>query len=132
MKDKRNILVSVYGTLRRGFGNNKLLKNSEFLGETEISGFSMYSLGGFPGIIIDKSNTKNIKIELFKVTQEELNSLDRLEGYPDFYDRMLVHTEYGDSYIYFLHSKNRYHNELPLVESGDWKLYSEKKSKVVK
>lgn len=73
----------VYGTLKKGFGNHDLLESANFIGEgfTE-SKYKMLSLGGFPGVV---DGTKEIWGELYQV--ENLNSIDTLEGYPNFYGR---------------------------------------------
>ena len=48
-----NNSVFVYGSLKTGFGNNRLLQNkgSVFVTDDVIIGFDMYSMGGFPGIV---------------------------------------------------------------------------------
>ena len=43
--------VFVYGTLKEGFGNNRLLKDSQKISEDAVEGFVMYHMGGFPGVV---------------------------------------------------------------------------------
>ena len=110
---KRDILVAVYGTLKRGHGNYKrLLTEAEFLGEERINGWDMYHLGGFPAIV---EGDGEITVETFKVNQEEFKRLDGLEGYPHFYDRKLIETSQGDAWIYFFRNKP---NRGRLIENG--------------
>lgn len=111
------LLVAVYGSLRKGFGNSGLLKDSVFLGTTDIPGFIMYSLGSFPGIMPDKD--KSIFAEVYEITEATLERLDRLEGNPTFYKRELVETPYGQAWVYVLQPQARYEN-LPVVETGEW------------
>ena len=93
-------LVFVYGSLKKGFGNNyHLQENAEYLGDfvTEPI-FTMYSLGGFPAIR-EKGRTP-ITGEVYRVGS--LSSLDRLEGHPTFYKRQEISTPYGKAWVYIL------------------------------
>lgn len=78
--------IFVYGTLKRGHGNHRLLANARFIG-TGISEpvFTMLHLGGFPGIV--RSGETAIHGELYEVDEGTLHRLDRLEGHPSFYER---------------------------------------------
>lgn len=90
--------VFVYGTLKKGHGNNRVLGNSTFLGEaiTCADGFFMYTNGGFPYVL--RNGSFFIKGELYEVTSDEvLRGLDRLEGYPSHYDRILITAKLVDS-----------------------------------
>lgn len=114
--------VAVYGTLRQGFGNHRLLKHgcAELMGRFRVKlPFYMESLGGFPGLI-PSGDRHNITVEVYQVDKETMNSLDILEGYPRFYDKKRVQVEDYDAWIYFLPE--------PLgrtvVQSGDWLDYS--------
>lgn len=105
--------VMVYGTLKRGFGNHYLLEGSQYLGDAEVNA-AMYSMGGFPAIILGGDST--IKGEVYEVDGVTLRQLDSLEGYPGWYDRELVDTPYGNAFIYTMHSAaNR-----AVVPSGVW------------
>ena len=83
--------VFVYGSLKSGFGNNRLLSDSRLIGEaiTLDEDYHMISLGGFPGVIY---GTKRIKGEVYQVNNEVFESLDRLEGNGHFYKRELTET----------------------------------------
>lgn len=71
-------IVAVYGTLKKGFGNNRVLGNSKLIGTSVIDGFKMYSVGGFPAIVNDVGS---VMVELYRVDDSVLPNLDRLEGY---------------------------------------------------
>lgn len=113
--------VAVYGTLRKGNGNNVLLSNSKFLGEGfTLPKFEMFSLGGFPGIT---GGSTSIKVEVYEVDSDTLSRLDRLEGYrgigeSNFYDREVISTPYGNAMTYTLRDGG--YNDYPRIESGDW------------
>jgi len=80
--------VFVYGTLIRGQRNNRLLSESEFLGQAELSDYAMYDLLYFPGI---KANPgSKVKGELYKVDESTLEALDKLEGDGYLYVRQKV------------------------------------------
>jgi gamma-glutamylcyclotransferase (GGCT)/AIG2-like uncharacterized protein YtfP len=78
------ILVFVYGTLKRGHGNHHWLAGAPFQGEAELPDVVLHDLGPFPmavpgeGIVIG---------ELYRIDAAALVRLDRLEGYPRLYDR---------------------------------------------
>ena len=122
----KKILVSVYGSLRKNMGNDHLLSTSKYLGEFRTKPeFSLYSLGGFPGLKIN-GNT-SVSMEVYEVTEEVAKRLDNLEGYTTggnntFYDKIPIETPYGKASVYI------YVNDIPkerIVESGDWKAFKE-------
>lgn len=113
--------VAVYGTLRKGNGNNIILTESNFLGSTKtLPKFEMFSLGGCPGI---REGDTSLKVEVYEVNQCTLERLDRLEGYrgvgqPNFYEREEVETEFGEALIYTLRD-DRFMDQA-IISSGDW------------
>jgi gamma-glutamylcyclotransferase (GGCT)/AIG2-like uncharacterized protein YtfP len=116
----KNKLVAVYGSLRKGLGNHRVLGGSTLVGKTAVSGWEMFSLGGFPGI---RSGCGDIVIEVYSVASERIaQGLDRLEGYRgaggnNFYDKEIVATEYGDAEIYTLQDG---YDGNATVDDGDW------------
>lgn len=107
------IKVAVYGSLRAGFHNHILLQSSKLIGSERISGFDMYSLGAFPAIV---QGVGDITVEMYEVNEHTFKRLDRLEGFPAFYDRMLVETSEGECWIYFQHTPPTNSK----IDSGDW------------
>lgn len=89
-------LVFVYGTLKKGNHNHHLIAKANYCGKahTTKSEYQMYHLGGFPGV------TKGDRViygEVYMVNEDVMKSLDRLEGHPSFYERILVPVGiYGD------------------------------------
>tara|TARA_R110002012_G_scaffold2179_1_gene10417 strand:- start:4317 stop:4727 length:411 start_codon:yes stop_codon:yes gene_type:complete len=82
-------LVFVYGTLKRGHGNNYLLPESSFMGPAVTQDkYSMYH-NGIPYVSKKKKKTR-IGGELYSVNKEVLKSLDLLEGHPQWYKREMV------------------------------------------
>ena len=79
-------LVFVYGTLKRGFSNNRYLAGSKFLGTARTKEkFALYS-DGLPFLIMTESISE-IHGELYQVDDLTLQILDDLEGHPDWYRR---------------------------------------------
>lgn len=111
----QEVLVAVYGSLRRGMGNHRVLErnDAQLLSTERITGFDMYSLGAYPFIC---TGSGEITIEVYAVPITGMVDLDRLEGYPSFYDRKLVDTSKGKAWIYFIDNRT---GRVP-VTSGDW------------
>ena len=109
--------VAVYGTLKQGHGNHRLLSLSKFLGITETEEeWSMLHLGGFPGLI---EGSSAVHIEVYEVNDETFSRLDMLEGYPSFYNRREIETKFGTAWVYYLDSPYNYHDR-PVIEHGCW------------
>lgn len=118
-------LCAVYGSLRSGLGNHRVIERSVRQDDGVVKGkfkmFSMYG-GGFPALTHDNTPT-DIVVEVYQVDdQAQAASLDALEGYPSFYDRELVTLEDGrECWIYFIDGNRDGFGEE--VTHGDWKLY---------
>lgn len=114
--------VFVYGTLKAGKLNHRIIEGNDFLGEDYIQGFDLFCGGGFPWIVPSEASDTLVKGEVYEVDDETLERLDRLEGYSNgytgFYDRTEVVTTEGKTVlVYFMHDNSR--NGRP-VPSGDW------------
>lgn len=115
-----NTLVAVYGTLREGHGNHRLLEGSKYHGtEQSVPEFTLNSLGGLPALTAGEGE---VVIELYEVDDATFSRLDQLEGYPDFYDRRVIPTSRGEAWVYFMHDlSDRWHSEV--IKSGDWSVH---------
>lgn len=115
------MLVFVYGTLRQGQPNHRLLDGARFVGTAEtVPFFRMVSLGAYPGMVRDRSQSrKSIVGEIYDVDEDTLGKLDQLEGVPHFYFRSRVRlTDGGFADAYLLRRDQVVgFNE---VVSGDW------------
>jgi len=111
------MLVAVYGTLKKGFGNHRIIEHCKYIGSDLLEKFDLYDLGPFPGIY--KGDNK-VFVELYKVTDTDTEkALDCLEGYPVLYDKSTVFTNFGPATIYIY---NRVLNEgESLLKDGFWK-----------
>ncbi len=99
--------VFVYGTLRRGEPNSRLLNSSKYITKTQTVDYCLMSGNGIPFVCKKPDDYKGncaapVVGEVFKVTRRVLNALDRLEGHPTWYCREKVMTECGvEAWIYF-------------------------------
>lgn len=96
------IRVLVYGTLKAGHPNHRLMRGANMLGKMVLHGADMRTLGAFPGAIRAPGTGNVIFGEVYEITEECLQSLDILEGHPNFYQRQRIRTPYGKAWCYFL------------------------------
>jgi len=90
--------VIVYGTLKQGEWNNRLLITSNFIQKIKVQGFMLKSCG-FP--VAFRSDDDFILGELYEVDDTTLGRLDQLEAEGSMYDRIKVPINGDDtSYMY--------------------------------
>jgi len=114
-KTDRTFRVAVYGSLRDGFGNEGFLDDANYLGDSLVSGFQMYSLGAFPACVPKEGD--QVYTEVYEIDMATLEGLDMLEGYPNFYDRQIVDTLFGEALMYYMPVKPKGSTKVP---TGDW------------
>lgn len=125
-KDKKKHLIAVYGTLRKGCSNNKVLGDSDYVGTFESKPiFNMFSVSeSFPALKL--SGQTSVLFEVYKASDEILKNVDELEGYNkdnkslSMYDRKRIFTPYGESYFYIFEGTT---NGMNKINSGDWVEY---------
>jgi len=77
-------LIFVYGTLKRACSNHHFLAGQEFVGEACTGpGFTLYSLGDYPGMVRSANLNQQVAGEIWSVTADCLAKLDELEGVAD-------------------------------------------------
>ena len=114
------IIIAAYGTLRPGFGNNRLLSGSNHIGTGKTAEKYKMTANGIPFV---KKNKKihNVVVDLFEVDNNTLEKLDALEGHPEWYCREQIPVILNDAVVTaWLYFNNDY-NHLPVIESGDYK-----------
>lgn len=117
--------VFVYGSLKKGKHNHRLLENANLIGRGIVKG-ECYSLPyGFPALI---DGDRDVIGEVYDVTYDELYRLDRLEGYRGKEDDMYKREKRNINMDGIIISAYTYiwNNVLPLsarlLESGEeWK-----------
>lgn len=121
-----SILVTVYGSLKKGFHNNFLLENQKFIGNVLTKEkYCMYNAGKFP--ILTKENKDHIKGELYSICSSTLYGLDYLEQNGVLYKREIIdvvdsNENIHKSYIYFYIAENiKYKNyNKYYIPNGNW------------
>lgn len=119
--------VFVYGTLKKGQSNHRLIREFNCLGEATMKG-TLYDLGPFPALTLEPAND-TIHGEVYDVnTKDGVERLDYLEGYDpnsksNFYDRVEVDCVLKDTsktikaYVYVHKKISSRYRYLP---SGKW------------
>lgn len=118
--------IFVYGSLKEGFGNHRILGNAvKRCNGITLEKFTMLDLGSFPGVILEP--TSLISGEVYDVTEDIFNRVERLEGYPSFYNRKEVGIRLNPSTsfestelidMYYL--ENSYHDSNQIIQDGIW------------
>lgn len=88
----RGDLVFVYGTLKRGFRNHRVVENARFVGEaTTLEPWALPIYGGrHVPTVLPINEGYRIKGELYEPDVPEWRYLDKLEGHPHLYKRARV------------------------------------------
>ena len=96
--------VFVYGTLKRGQRNFHYLRESLFVGEfTTEDIYSMYQFDNYPAVCVNGPHA--IQGEVFQIDDEQFRALDELELYPDYYQRIVIDTHYGQAWMYIVRAE---------------------------
>jgi gamma-glutamylcyclotransferase (GGCT)/AIG2-like uncharacterized protein YtfP len=118
--------VAVYGTLRDGEHNNRLMRGARFVERATITG-SLYDVayGGYPGLILD--NGGPVVVEVYEIDEDILQGLDYLEGYDEHatedhnhYNRRTV--EINGEKVYVYEYNGDVDSRTP-IHDGDWVRY---------
>ena len=121
--------VFVYGSLLSGMGNHAFLKDSYLVGGGVIlEELEMIDLGSFPALV-PATKTLETKGELYEVSEETFEALDRLEGFPSFYNRKKVVVslleEEVEGWVYYLPTASSTSREV--VFGGCWRTHQRQK-----
>jgi gamma-glutamylcyclotransferase (GGCT)/AIG2-like uncharacterized protein YtfP len=113
--------VFVYGTLKRGHGNHRLLADNRVIGEAvSLDRYMMWGQG-IPFIAPDDDDGSPVAGELYEVDADTLAKLDRLEGHPDWYCRELrsftIAGETCTAWVYLARHHDR-HQQQPNDPTG--------------
>ena len=94
-----------------------MFDGANFIGEaaTVDSSYRMVDLKSFPGVIL--GGEKDIAGEVWEVTDDLFKTLDLIEGYPNFYNRLEVETTLGKAWMYYL-SSNEYQDNFEVISES--------------
>jgi gamma-glutamylaminecyclotransferase len=87
------VSVAVYGTLKSGHGNHRLLENSYCLGDAYTAAAYPLVIDSLPYLIDRIGVGKRVRVEVYRVTEATLARLDSLEGHPDWYQRKEIQVQ---------------------------------------
>ena len=112
------VLVFVYGRMKRGGADHATLAGSRFLGlvATEPA-YDLVDMGGLPGLTTGGSVA--VQGELYAVSERMLANLDELEDHPDTFHRDSLLLEDGREVLGYLLPPTQAVG-FPRVSSGTW------------
>ena len=108
--------VFVYGSLKKGFHNHRVLGDSEFVCTDILSGYSLVDLGSFPMALPNPDGC--ILGEVYYVTPETLEALDRLESEGSFYKREVVDGNIEQCMFVYIGMRNEIKDGLCFWDKG--------------
>lgn len=91
-------LLAVYGTLKEGYGNHRLIEQAG-LDKEDFSGYTLEDTyimtgGGFPFVFradLEHDERTHVQVELYSFdTIDQIRYIDSLEGHPNWYKREVV------------------------------------------
>lgn len=95
-------LVFVYGTLKRGQRNHRLVADQRFVGEAATAPrYRVFDLGPYPGLVRDDAHGLAVKGEVFAVSECCLAELDDFEGAHEFARAIIEVDGYEQVWAYY-------------------------------
>ena len=90
----KTVKLITYGTLMSGERNHRFCRNAVNITPCTITG-ALYDTGyGFPAFQPEGDST--VAAELIEIPFEDWEAVDRLEGYPRLYDRLMFPAKLAD------------------------------------
>lgn len=82
----------------------------------------MFSLGAYPAVTLRAEPNESVYCEAYRVDDKILRELDRLEGHPTFYERVITFDVFREmrGYIYIMGGDDPHLEGCKEVKSGDW------------
>ena len=127
MSSKNTMIIAVYGTLMKGYHNHILIDGvGKFMGKAKGEFYAtMFSAGGFPILSFNEPDAQPL-VELYEMPLgNAMDRVDRLEGYPDWYNRTerTFITEDGEKVRAYIYHQNTNGGNMPVVPDCDWRKY---------
>jgi gamma-glutamylcyclotransferase (GGCT)/AIG2-like uncharacterized protein YtfP len=121
---KNNILIASYGTLRKGYGNSRLVDipgQTKWLGTGKTVDKYQMRASGIP--FVNKTPDTQIVVDVWEINRDlHLPSVDRLEGHPEWYCREEINVELKGqvikAWLYFMENSGS-----TIITSGDYNDY---------
>ena len=111
------VKVAIYGTLKKGHVRHRAISHCTRHENQVLNGLKMYHLGGYPGVVeqLDDEDLKQLEVEVYEASPEDVQRLDRIEGIPSLFRR--VYSKEHDLYFYLY---NHGAPEDSLIENNIW------------
>jgi len=114
--------IFVYGTLKKNQRTHHLLKSLDAafveIAETDSS-YKLYKVDWFPGMVKSNDGEGGVKGEVYEISREALQKIDRYEGISSgLFVREEINTTSGKLIAYLYNDEV---NESNFIESGIWK-----------
>lgn len=119
--------VFVYGTLKRNHANHRIIAQDESAKCVFYDAFikgEMFDLGQYPAVVLSGKGV--VFGELWYVDSATLHRMDKLEGHPDYYKRVLVpllgaekNTQGYVAWVYVM-QKEQFREELKPMFVANW------------
>ncbi|MET3816459.1 gamma-glutamylcyclotransferase (GGCT)/AIG2-like uncharacterized protein YtfP [Pantoea sp. AN62] len=90
------------------------MTNAQWLGDFQIEGFELYSLGHYPGVI---EGNGAVQCEVYRIDASTLGELDALRTKGGEYKRHLIQTPFGSAWLYVYQRSVAGRQR---IMSGDW------------
>jgi gamma-glutamylcyclotransferase (GGCT)/AIG2-like uncharacterized protein YtfP len=125
--DSNEMLLFVYGTLRRGASNHHELRDARFAGKARTSAdYDLVDLGGYPAVI--EGGSTAVLGELYEVDEALLSQLDVFEDVPELYERKRVMIDLATSGLESVRARDveayvmprERVRSAPRIVHGDW------------
>lgn len=119
----KTIPFFVYGTLKKGYGNHRIIEGAFPLGPGTVKGMAVYDGPGFPYATLGEPDEQVVG-EVYACTPEMARRMDILEGYPHHYDRakvnVLVGEEKQEAWMYFHPNRKEVEKFYTRIPEGVW------------
>jgi gamma-glutamylcyclotransferase (GGCT)/AIG2-like uncharacterized protein YtfP len=118
MSDSATIRLFVYGTLKRGFANERELAHAVFERVAATApGHALYDLGAYPALVLEGSGV--VQGEVYRVPVSALARLDEFEGCPELYQVAEVLLDDGTTARAYTMSRDAVRGHARL-DGGSW------------
>ncbi|MDD4680459.1 MAG: gamma-glutamylcyclotransferase, partial [Clostridia bacterium] len=107
MNSEQKAWLFVYGTLMKSNSYQGYVGDYEFRGKASLTGYALYDLGQYPGIIEDKE--ERVEGELLCIDEDKLADIDAYEAEGCLYKRKMVkvHTQQDEPVEAFTYVYNK-------------------------
>jgi gamma-glutamylcyclotransferase (GGCT)/AIG2-like uncharacterized protein YtfP len=119
----------VYGSLRMGEYNHRLLTNARLIGKRTIGGFKMYSLGSYPFVTETGNEDDKIVGEVYEIDEDEYLRIRNMELGARYYEvirNITFHNDLTLPCIIYARKVGCKEQLLRPVSGGDWVDYQPK------